>query len=108
MMQTMLKAAIKPLVFLLINHIKTNAIRKYKRIVSFKSIDIFLVNENGNRLVLSIIPFICAIRNPVKAPDHFSKNGIGLTSSSNNSAYKMRPDSGTTRKFVKRKRLGNW
>ena len=70
-------------------------------------IEIFRVKEKGNRLVLSMMPFICPIKKPVNNPDHFNKVGKGLSNSTNSSAYKTMPDNGTTKKLVKRKRFGN-
>jgi len=102
-----LKAVIKPLEFLCNNQINKEAISRYNRMVSGIVIEIFRVREKGSRLVLSMIPFICAIKKPVNNPDHFNKVGKGLTSSTNNSAYKMMPDNGTTKKLVNKKRFGN-
>jgi hypothetical protein len=105
--KAMQSAAIKPFDFLYNNQINSDIMSRYKRMVSNKWILIFRVRAKGNRLVLSMMAFICLIKNPVSAPTHCSKTGNGLTSINNNSAYKTMPDKGTTKKFVNKKRLGN-
>jgi hypothetical protein len=80
---------------------------RYNKMVSGKLMKRFFVRAKGMRLVLSIMPFISEISHWVNRPVHLNKMGKGLTTITKISAYKIIPDSGTIKKLVNRKRLGN-